>query len=386
MAFAQRVSRGVHSSRRRGLPAASLALLLILSACSIGGDDDDPTATAPPEPTDTAVAAASPTSAGAPTTTTVAPTTTEAEPTATEEASTATTAAISTQLGLCSALELVSALQTPVPVTPEPTPSPTEAVGPTPTPAPTNTLGPAPSEDRVGFPEGYQENFHLMYVFDRPDNVQVRVICGNDVAASAQPGEPMPYGSILVMETWRAKRDADGAPVLDENGRFIRESLGGIFIMRKEPGFGEAYQDQRSGEWEYVAFRPDGEYSSSPERTNACAACHQIVGEENDYVFRLGLFFDQEAASTPPELGEHEVNIFDYQFLPGTLEVPVGTTVTWINNDVIDHTVTSSDGLFDSGDMLPGDSFSFTFSEAGEYEYVCTLHRGMAPATIIVTP
>lgn len=293
-------------------------------------------------------------------------------------------AAISSPLGPCSAIDVVSWLQTPVPVTPEPTPEPTP--GPSPTPAPTSTLGPAPSEDRVGFPENYQENYQLLYVFDRADNVQVRVICGNDAAASAKAGEPLPYGSILVMETWRARRDDDGKPVLDDNGRFIREELGGIFIMRKEPGFGEAYEEQRSGEWEYVAFRPDQSYQSPPERTNSCAACHQIADEGKDFVFRLDLYSDPETASQPPEIAENEVNIFAYEFLPGNLEVTAGTTVTWINNDVIDHTVTASDGSFDSGTMLPGDSFSHTFDEPGTFEYLCSTHRGMAPAIITVVP
>ncbi len=77
---------------------------------------------------------------------------------------------------------------------------------------------PAPSEDRVGFPEGY-EQWPQLYVFDRPDNRQVRVIYGNAEAAAGNPSAPpnqvFPYGSIMVMETWRAKLDANGNPELD---------------------------------------------------------------------------------------------------------------------------------------------------------------------------
>jgi hypothetical protein len=122
----------------------------------------------------------------------------------------------------------------------------------TPTSAPTSTpwpvLGPDANDDRVGFPEGYDTTFRTFYVFDRPDNKQIRVVYANDAAASAEAGKPFPYGSILVMETYRAVQDEQGNVVLDENGRFQRNDLRGIFVMRKEPGFGTRYQEQRTGE------------------------------------------------------------------------------------------------------------------------------------------
>lgn len=358
-------------------------VLIVMSSCSISGDDDDEEPTDAADAVDTpAIAASSPTNTeeSAQAADTAAPAST-----ATLEPSSATEVQVSTALGPCSAIELVRAFETPAPVTPEPAPEPTATQsGPQPTPEPTETLAPAPSEDRIGFPEGYPDNFHLLYVFDRPDNVQVRVICGNDMAAMAQPGEPLPYGSVLLMETWRAQRNEDDSPVLDDNGRFIREELSGIFLMKKEEGFGEAYGDQRSGEWEYVAYRPNGEYLAPPERTNACSACHQIAGDEKDYVFRLGLFFDPEGASTAPEVGENEVNIFDYTFMPARLEVTVGTTVTWVNNDVVAHTVMAEDGSFDSGVIDPGGSFSFTFEQAGEFPYTSDASRNIKPGTIVV--
>lgn len=288
------------------------------------------------------------------------------------------------------AVNAVRLHQTAVPTTPLPPPTADpNAAPPTATPIPP-TPRPAPSEDRVGFPEGYPDNFRLLFVFDRPDNRQVRVICGNDLAASAQPGEPFPYGSIMVMETWRARIGEDGQPLLDEDGHYIRDSLSGIFVMRKEEDFGEAYLDDRSGEWEYVAFRPNGDYLTPPERTNACAACHlNQAGASVDYAFRMPMFHDPEAAFTPPDVGENAVNMFIYEFMPMEFTVPAGTTVTWINNDESEHTVTAGDGSFDSGNIMtanvqPGASFSFTFTEPGTYEYVCTIHPRMT-GTIIVT-
>ena len=69
---------------------------------------------------------------------------------------------------------------------------------------------------------------------------------------------------------------------------------------------------------------------------------------------------------------------------PNPVEVKVGETVTWINDDSVIHTATSTDGTFDSGIMRNGQSFSYTFDTAGEYPYYCTLHPNMV-GTVVVT-
>src|SRR5262249_5912431 len=71
-----------------------------------------------------------------------------------------------------------------------------------------------------------------------------------------------------------------------------------------------------------------------------------------------------------------EVQIDNYSFAPGTLTVPAGTTVTWVNHDETVHTVTAVDNArsFKSGGLDTDDKFSFTFTKAGTYSYVCTVH------------
>lgn len=71
-------------------------------------------------------------------------------------------------------------------------------------------------------------------------------------------------------------------------------------------------------------------------------------------------------------------------YAPGTLTVAAGTTVTWVNQDVVIHTVTSDVGLFDSGSMRPGDRFSFTFTTPGTFTYDCIPHPYMR-GTVVVT-
>ena len=80
------------------------------------------------------------------------------------------------------------------------------------------------------------------------------------------------------------------------------------------------------------------------------------------------------------------------KFQPAELTVKVGTTVTWTNEDNFVHTVTSgtspgeSSGLFDSGNLNPGEFFTFTFNEAGTYDYFCIPHYSLGMvAKIIVT-
>jgi plastocyanin len=61
----------------------------------------------------------------------------------------------------------------------------------------------------------------------------------------------------------------------------------------------------------------------------------------------------------------------DFDFVPQMISVPVGSTVTWINNGAFEHSVTADDGSFDSGLFLPGEAVSLTFDTPGTYPYYC---------------
>jgi plastocyanin len=77
-----------------------------------------------------------------------------------------------------------------------------------------------------------------------------------------------------------------------------------------------------------------------------------------------------------------------YRFSPQTFTVKVGTTVTWTNNSQAPHTVTSDDGApasFNGSLDSSGGTFSFTFAQAGTYNYHCSVHPYMT-GTITVTP
>lgn len=70
-------------------------------------------------------------------------------------------------------------------------------------------------------------------------------------------------------------------------------------------------------------------------------------------------------------------------FNPGTLTTTVGQKITWTNNDSYAHTVTSDNGLFDSGNILAGSSFSYIFTKTGTYTYHCTIHPFMTAKVVV---
>jgi len=64
-------------------------------------------------------------------------------------------------------------------------------------------------------------------------------------------------------------------------------------------------------------------------------------------------------------------------YSPSPITISVGGTVTWTNNDNTTHTSTADGGLWTSGSIGPGGSFSYKFPTAGTFQYHCSIHPGM---------
>jgi plastocyanin len=82
------------------------------------------------------------------------------------------------------------------------------------------------------------------------------------------------------------------------------------------------------------------------------------------------------------------VEAVDIAFAPTSVAVPVGATVTWTNQDVVGHTVTSGapgdpDGLFDEPLGAEGDTATVTFEEPGTYGYFCEVHPNMTGEVVV---
>lgn len=98
------------------------------------------------------------------------------------------------------------------------------------------------------------------------------------------------------------------------------------------------------------------------------------------------------AASDPATGGRmvDAISIKGFAFAPDHLTQPVGTTVTWVNDEDSLHTVTSGtpaspSGLFDSGEIDTGVEFSYTFTDEGTYPFFCARHDFMK-GVVTVTP
>ncbi len=81
---------------------------------------------------------------------------------------------------------------------------------------------------------------------------------------------------------------------------------------------------------------------------------------------------------------QFQVKIDNFSFGPATLTVPVGATVTWINQDDVPHNVVSTDGKDIKSPVLDTDQkFSYTFTKAGTYDYYCKIHPKMTAKVIV---
>ena len=241
---------------------------------------------------------------------------------------------------------------------------------------------PGTSQDRVGFPANYKTTFTKLTTIDREDNGQIRALWGNQIAAATPWWTPYPYGSVLVFETWTSKRDAQNVPILDANGRLVPDTLATVNTMRKEAGFGAEYGPNRNGEWEYMAYLPDGTPSAAPSTTGACAVCHLVSGPPNDYVFRRSLFpnvFNPTGSTGASPIG----TLSQYRFYPREISIKKGSAFTWKNDDEVAHTIFVPGTGFFSGPMFAGATATMTIDTPGTYDVRCTLHSGMRQRIVV---
>ena len=95
-----------------------------------------------------------------------------------------------------------------------------------------------------------------------------------------------------------------------------------------------------------------------------------------------------QPTTTPPSTvvtGTTQVQIVNFAFAPASMQVPVGTRVTWTNQDTAPHTVTFTATRQGSGTLQQGQTFGYTFATPGTYAYYCAVHPYMT-ATVTVAP
>ncbi len=95
------------------------------------------------------------------------------------------------------------------------------------------------------------------------------------------------------------------------------------------------------------------------------------------------LAFGAVAAQDATKKDANEITIDNFTFTPKELTVAVGTTVRWVNHDDIPHTIVEKTTTFRSKALDTDDSYSFTFTSAGTFDYFCGLHPHMVGQVIV---
>ena len=230
--------------------------------------------------------------------------------------------------------------------------------------------------EKIAFPAGW-EKFVLYNVVDRYDNKQYRELYASTQEAvdAAKAGKPLPNGTVLVLAQYKAQVDAQGNPVKDAKGRFVKGDPLALTVMEKRAGWGTEYPDDlRNGEWEYAAFSLDGKLNTQANY-KACFQCHK-PHEKLDFVISYSSIAGQMAAAMPATAPATDVTIQGFVFGPNKLTVAPGKAVTWVNADDSPHQVTVT-GLPRSPLLMKGQSHTQAFAAAGVYEYICGLHPAM---------
>jgi len=178
----------------------------------------------------------------------------------------------------------------------------------------------AAGPDRIAVPAGWKD--HVLYTtVDRHDVKQYRELYAStpEAVQAMREGKPLPHGTVLTLIQYKAQVDAQGAPLKDASGRFVKSDLIAYTVMEKRQGWGAEYPDDlRNGDWEYAAIGPR------------------------------------------------------------KLTAATGKPVTWVNHDDSPHQITITTGAESRGPVLTkGQGYTRAFAAAGTYDYICGLHPSM---------
>ncbi len=235
-----------------------------------------------------------------------------------------------------------------------------------------------PGPNKLKFPQNWDKG--AMYAtVDRPDTKQYREFYTSaEAVQAARDGKEIPNGTVITLAAYAAKVDAEGKPVKDTNGRFIKDKLVAVNSMQKEAGWGNDIPAAiRNGDWIYQSFTPDGQVNDKANLT-ACYQCH-LPFAKDQYLTNLAKLAGKFPSNAKAEVksGPADVAISGFTFGPGALKVSVGQKVTWTNADDTPHQITVAGKEQRSEPILKGQSATLQFDEAGNIAYICGLHPTM---------
>ena len=136
--------------------------------------------------------------------------------------------------------------------------------------------------DQVKYPEGYQDSFTHYNTQNRANNKQIADMYANEIAINSVKSGTLAEGSIIVMEIHKPEVDDSGAPIVGDDGLFIKKNFAAVAVMEKRSDWGADYAaDERAGAWGFALYDPKG----MPKKNDLdCATCHQPL-TATDFMF-----------------------------------------------------------------------------------------------------
>ena len=131
--------------------------------------------------------------------------------------------------------------------------------------------------------KAYGAIFTKYTTMNRSGSAAVAKMYANDTALSSyKKGQPAASGSIMVMEVYKPKKDADGKPIVGRDGINEIAKLAAIAVMERRDAWPANYAAaDRVGTWGFAIYNPDG----TPKKNNlTCVVCHTPLTQQ-DFLF-----------------------------------------------------------------------------------------------------
>src|SRR3989338_3714553 len=144
----------------------------------------------------------------------------------------------------------------------------------------------------------------------------------------------------------------------------------------------------KMGSWEFSGNALELHTKNTIQFTASYSVSAIQSGESTPVVSEMPVLPISHMVSIPQGVGAPGCETTNECYFPSSLEIQVGDTVLWSNDDTAAHTVSSGtpngmDGVFDSSLFMSGTTFEFTFDESGEYPYFCMVHPWMTGEIIV---
>ncbi len=137
--------------------------------------------------------------------------------------------------------------------------------------------------DFVKFPRDYEASFAHYATMNRAEQQQVAKMYANDTAISSyEKDQKAAPGSIIVMEVYQPKKDAEGNPIVGDDGVYEIDKLAAVAVMEKRDDWPAEYpSENRLDNWGFALYNPDG----TPKSNDLdCVGCHASLTNQ-DFLF-----------------------------------------------------------------------------------------------------